>query len=46
MHKKPEAKVFCHATSKQESSSVRILDKVLINTLINNKSKKNYSSLD
>ena len=32
--------------AKQESSQVRILNKVLINKLINNKSIKNCSSLD
>ena len=41
MHKNPEAKIFCHAPSKQECSPVRILNKVLINKLINNKSRKN-----
>ena len=46
MHKNPEANFFCHAPSKQESSQVRILNKVLINKLINNKSGKNCSSLD
>ena len=40
MHKNPEAKIFCHAPSEQESSPLRILNKVLINKLINNKSRK------
>ena len=38
--KNPEAKIFCHAPSKQESSPVRILNKVIINKLINNKCRK------
>ena len=40
MHKDPEVKIFCHAPSKQESSQVRILNKVITNKLINNKSRK------
>ena len=39
MHKNPEAKPFCPAISEQESSQVRILNKVLINKIINNKSR-------
>ena len=40
MHKIPEAKIFCHAPSEQDTSPVRILNKVLINKLITNKSWK------